>query len=172
MGPGQGARTSRRPGGNRESCSHRPTIAGLSPYIRAMRRTWISRSLASVLSLWLAVCLAEPVQLHTCAMHGGLAIVQNGTVGAHGPDHHTARTAIGHDHKDQSSDSQSRQCSCLGDCNSGNSPIGIATAAISPFNAPLVEASPNSFAHAPQYIVAPRFLLPFSNGPPANSSRA
>ena len=137
-----------------------------------MRRNWISRSLASVLSLWLAVCLAEPVQLHTCAMHGGLAIVQNGTVGAHGADHHAARLGVRHDHNDQSSDSQSRQCSCLGDCNAGSSPIGIATAAISLLNAPLVEASANSFAHAPHYIVAPRFLLPFSNGPPASSSRA
>jgi len=137
-----------------------------------MRRNWISRSLASVLSLWLAVCLAEPVQLHTCAMHGGLAIVQNGTVGAHGADHHAVRPGVGHDHKDQSSDSQSRQCSCLGDCNSGSSPVGIATAAISLLNAPLVEASANSFAHAPHYIVAPRFLLPFSNGPPVSSSRA
>ncbi|HMJ19980.1 MAG TPA: hypothetical protein VK478_16455 [Gemmatimonadaceae bacterium] len=137
-----------------------------------MRRNWISRSLASVLSLWLAVCLAEPVQLHTCAMHGGLAIVQNGTVGAHGADHHAARLGVGHDHKNQNSDSQSRQCSCLGDCNSGSSPVGIATAAISLVNAPLVEASANSFAHAAPYILAPRSLLPFSNGPPASSSRA
>jgi hypothetical protein len=132
-----------------------------------MRRNWISRSLASVLSLWLAVCLAEPVQLHTCAMHGGLAIVQNGTVGAHGADHHAPRSSVGHNHSDQSSDTQSRQCSCLGDCNSGSSPIGISAAAISLLNAPLVEVSANSFGHAPQYLVGPRFLLPFSNGPPA-----
>ena len=41
-----------------------------------MRRHWISRSLASVLALWLALCLAEPVQLHICVMHGGLAMQQ------------------------------------------------------------------------------------------------
>jgi hypothetical protein len=140
-----------------------------------VRRNWISRSLASVLSLWLAVCLAEPVQLHTCAMHGGLAIVQNGTVGTHGhapAEHHAARPAADHVHHDQSNDGQSRQCSCLGDCNAGSSPVGFTAAGISLLTAAITEASATSFTYASPRIVAPRFLLPFGNGPPAGSSRA
>ena len=138
-----------------------------------MRRNWISRSLASMLSLWLAVCLAEPVQLHTCAMHGGLAIVSSATVATHIPSagHHAARPGAGHDHHDQRKDGESRQCSCLGDCNAGSSPVGIASPAISLVIAPITEASASSFTYASPRIVAPRFLLPFSNGPPAGSSR-
>jgi len=127
-----------------------------------------------MLSLWLAVCMAEPVQLHTCAMHGGLAIVSTATVATHIPSagHHPARPGAGHSHHDQSSNSESRQCSCLGDCNGGSSVVGIPSPAISLVAAPVAEALATSFAaYASPRIVAPRFLLPFSNGPPAPSSR-
>ncbi len=137
-----------------------------------MRRNWISRSLASVLSLWLAVCLAEPVQLHTCAMHGGLAIVPAGTQAHASADHHATRAGAGHVHHDQTSDNESRQCSCLGDCNMGSAPAGIAAARISMLTVPLTEGSPTSFVYASPRFSAPGFLLPFSNGPPAGSSRA
>jgi len=126
-----------------------------------------------MLSLWLAVCMAEPVQLHTCAMHGGLAIVSNATAATHIPSagHHAVRAGTGHDHHEQGTDSESRQCSCLGDCNAGSSPVGVASPAISLVTAPITEAAANSFTHPSPRIVAPRFLLPFSNGPPAGSSR-
>jgi len=140
-----------------------------------VRRTFISRSLASVLALWLAVCLAEPVQLHTCAMHGGLAIQQT-TDPTH--DHYAAAEHLettagaGHSHHDQSSDSQSRQCSCLGDCSAGRSPVGIAVAGVSLLTISTVESSASDFEYASPRLVSPPFLLPFSNGPPTGSSRA
>jgi hypothetical protein len=136
-----------------------------------VRRNWISRSLASVLSLWLAVCLAEPVQLHTCAMHGGLAIVPVGAQAHASTGHHATRIGAGHVHHDQTSDNESRQCSCLGDCNTGSSPAGIVAARISIRTATVTEGSLASFTYASPRFSAPGFLLPFSNGPPAGSSR-
>ncbi|HMJ16959.1 MAG TPA: hypothetical protein VK478_01110 [Gemmatimonadaceae bacterium] len=141
-----------------------------------MRRHWISRSLASVLALWLAVCLAEPVQLHTCAMHGGLAIEQVGVAATHShtsaAQHVATNAGPGHFHHGQDSDSQSRQCSCLGDCNAGRGPIGIAAPGVTLPAVAIVEGSATDFTHDSPRLVAPQFLLPFSNGPPAGSSRA
>jgi hypothetical protein len=129
-----------------------------------------------VLALWLAVCLAEPVQLHTCAMHGGLAIEQAGVVATHSHTstaHHPAtNAAAGHFHHDQSSDSQSRQCSCLGDCNAGRAPIGIATTNVALPTVAIVDLAPTDFNYDSPRVVAPQFVLPFSNGPPAGFSRA
>ena len=141
-----------------------------------MRRSWISRSLASVFALWLAVCLAEPVQLHTCTMHDGLAIVQNAAISTHGhssaAEHSAAPTEAEHFHQDQSSDGESRQCSCFGDCIVGSSPIGITAAGISLLTAAITESSGPALEYVSPRLVAPRFLRPFSNGPPAGSSRA
>lgn len=137
-----------------------------------MHRNWISRSLASVLALWLAICLAEPAQLHTCAMHGGLAIVQTTAVEhPSAAEHGATHVGAGH-HHDQGSDNESRQCSCLGDCNAGSAPVGIAATGISLLTAAITESSATATAYTSPRIVAPHFLLPFSNGPPAGSSRA
>jgi hypothetical protein len=128
-----------------------------------------------VLALWLAVCLAEPVQLHTCAMHGGLAIEQVGAAGGHGhssaAEHVATSAGAGHFHHGQDSDSQSRQCSCLGDCNAGRAPIGIAAPAVTLPVVAIVDGSATDFAYESPRVVGPQFLLPFSNGPPAGSSR-
>jgi hypothetical protein len=141
-----------------------------------VHRHWISRSLASVFALWLAVCLAEPVQLHTCAMHGGLAIELAPNAGTHGHSsasgHLATHSGVGHFHHDQNSDSQSRQCSCLGDCSAGRAPIGIAAASVSLLTAAIIKVSATDFTYDSPRIVGPGFLLPFSNGPPAGSSRA
>ena len=140
-----------------------------------MRRNLISRVLASVLGTWLAICLAEPAQLHTCTMHGGLAVVQTEAGDSHGSvatGHGGMRAETGHSHHDQSSDSQSRQCTCLGDCNAGSSQIGIAAAGISLLTVATTEASAAELVYDSPWVIAPDFLLPFSNGPPTGSSRA
>ena len=140
-----------------------------------MRRNLISRSLASLLGTWLAICLAEPAQLHTCTMHGGLAVVQTAADGSHASvatGHGATRAETGHSHHDQSSDSQSRQCTCLGDCNAGSSQVGIAAAGISLLTVATTEAAAAELVYDSPRIVAPDFLLPFSNGPPTGSSRA
>jgi predicted lipoprotein with Yx(FWY)xxD motif len=169
MGSGQRAHPARGSWRNSEVCPACPFIANPPPYIRRVRRHWISRSLASVLALWLAVCLAEPVQLHTCAMHGGLAI-DVGSVATHS---HTATAEhLGHTHHGQDTDNQSRQCSCLGDCSAGRPPIGIAAANVALPTVAIIQRSAADFTYDSPRVVAPRFLLPFSNGPPAGSSRA
>ena len=151
-----------------------PYVGTLPPYIRAVRRNWISRSLASVLALWLAICLAEPAPLHTCAMHSGLVIGQ--TAGVHGHssagEHPGAHAGAGHSHHEQGDNSKSRQCSCLGDCTAGSSPIGFAAGGISLLTAAIIETSANVVGYDSPRVAAPHFLLPFSNGPPTGSSRA
>jgi hypothetical protein len=179
MGAGRRAHTRCVPGSDSESRSTRPFLGVPPPYIRPVRRNWISRSLASVLATWLAICMAEPVQLHTCTMHGGLAVVQTASGGTHGlsstsstAEHGATRAGAGHSHHDQSNDSRSRQCTCLGDCNAGSSPIGIAAAGISLLRVAVTETSATEVGYDSPRVVAPEFLLPWSNGPPAGSSRA
>jgi len=141
-----------------------------------VRRSWISRSLASVLALWLAICLAEPVQLHICVMHGGLAMQQMAAAGTHGHSstvqHHSTHGFAGHFNHNPSGDNESQQCSCLGDCNSGRAPIGIAAVGVSLPVVAIVQGSATDFAYDSPRIVAAKFLLPFGNGPPAGSSPA
>lgn len=152
----------------------RTFVAGSPPYIRLVARTRISRSFASVLSLWLAVCMAEPVQLHTCAMHGGLAIEQTSGSHAQSAMSHSMAThpAAGHSHHDQNNDGQSQQCSCLGDCNAGSGPLGVLPVVVSLLS-PVVRNRPSAgFDYSSPRLVAPNFLLPFGNGPPTGSSRA
>jgi hypothetical protein len=127
-----------------------------------------------VLAIWLAICLAEPTQLHTCAMHGGLVIGQTAGIPGHSsadenPGAHTGAT---HSHHGQGDNSKSRQCSCIGDCNAGSSPIGIAAGGISLLTVAIIETSANVVGYDSPRVAAPHFLLPFSNGPPTGSSRA
>ncbi len=143
------------------------------PYIRTVRRNWFFRSLASVFAVWLATCMVEPMQLHTCAMHGGLAIEQ--TTGAHGHSpsgHRMAAHRMGQSDQHQGTDGQSQQCSCLGDCNGGSAPVGLTASAVSLLDPGIVANAISSFDYASPPLVAAAFLLPFSNGPPASSSRA
>jgi hypothetical protein len=141
-----------------------------------VRRSWIFRSLASVLALWLAICLAEPVQLHICVMQGGLAMEQMAAPAVHGHSstvqHHSTHGFAGHFNHNPKSDNESQQCGCLGDCNSGRAPIGIAAPGVSLPTVAIVEGSGTDFAYDSPRLVAPQFLLPFSIGPPAGSSRA
>ncbi len=142
-------------------------------YIRRVSRdSLFHRILAGVLSVWLVICLAEPAQLHTCVMHGGLAI--DATVsGSHGSSHvHDVASTGGTQHSHHQSDGkQSNQCSCLGDCSAGRTLVGI-VAPRATFVPEAIEASPTAFAYASPAIAAPHFLRPFSNGPPDASHRA
>jgi len=127
-----------------------------------VQRTLISRALAGVLSIWLAISLAEPVQLHTCALHGSAA-----TQSADGSHH---ATHAGHSH-DRSSDGKSKQCSCLGDCCAGRAIVWVDTSA-DLLASTTIKTTPAPFGYSSRTVVAPHFLLPFSNGPPTISSRA
>jgi hypothetical protein len=149
-----------------------------------VRRNNPFRGLASVLSIWVAICLAAPMQLHTCVMHGGLAIdaAPNAAASmqhAHGAmSQNNARASASnkavasHSHHQHSPDGQSKQCSCLGDCSAGGkAPIGVA-APIAQLASARAESSRADFIYASPSLVASHFLLPFSNGPPVTSSRA
>jgi len=133
-----------------------------------VRRNAFFRSLAGVLSVWLAICLAEPQQLHTCVMHGALAISTHGGGGAH---HGASHAAASHSNDKSGGDSQSQQCSCLGDCSAGRTLLGLVATAPS-FAAAPIHTSAVFFSYVSPSIVAPHFLLPFSNGPPDSSARA
>jgi len=131
------------------------------------------------MSIWLAICLAEPMQLHTCVMHGGLAIEVAGHAGHpgsaphHGSARHSAATSgQSSDHSShQQGDSHSRQCSCLGDCNTGRSSVGLAAMRVQ-LELPAIHSYAVAFAYASPLVAAPHFFLPFSNGPPDAASLA
>lgn len=132
-------------------------------YICVVRRNAFSRIFAGVLSVWLAICLAEPAQLHTCAMHGDLAMQSHGIAAHHGTMH-------GHSHN-QSGDDKAKQCSCIGDCSAGRTLVGPTSVSVS-FAATTIETSSTPFGYESPAISAPHFFLPFPNGPPRTSSRA
>jgi hypothetical protein len=142
-------------------------------YIRVVRRNVVFRILAGMLSVWLVVCLAEPSQLHTCVMHGGLAIDAYAGGSHHAATHaaHAASTAAAKHSHHQNDDRQANQCNCLGDCNTVGTVVGVVAPSIS-FASNVVEVPVPAFSYASPVIVAPHFLRPFSNGPPDASSRA
>jgi hypothetical protein len=116
--------------------------------------------------------MVEPMQLHTCAMHGGLVIETSAASGHSASGHHVAMHRTGESDHHQGTDGQSHQCSCLGDCNGGSAPIGLTSPAVSLSEPGIVANAISSFDYASPRLVAAAFLLPFSNGPPASSSRA
>jgi hypothetical protein len=157
-------------------------LNGSITYIRRVPRTRLFRAFAGLASLWLAICMVAPTQLHTCVMHGGLAIdvvshsgSQNGAPhhGGNGAHHNDVAAAASgeHAHHGQGSSPHSQQCSCIGDCSAGRAPVD-APVAQTLLNAPTVRRATISFNYASASFDAPQFLLPFSNGPPDASSRA
>jgi hypothetical protein len=121
-----------------------------------MRRSWLSRLLASVLALGLVVLATEPVlAMHRCPMHDGMMGMRmtptaTTTAGDHAP-------APAHHH----------ECTCLGDCAGAvhaalpGSPVALELAIVT-------AASRNGgladYAYVP---VRAQHILPFSNAPPA-----
>jgi hypothetical protein len=139
-----------------------------------VQRSWVFRAFATVMAVWLAVCLAEPLQLHTCAMHGGLAIdvgghhagMQAGSTSGHHAQ--MASHAAGNSGQQDQPDHHARQCSCLGDCNSGKTPVGLVATAVD-LDSPILSSAGAAYDYTSPSLVTPHFFLPFSNGPPASS---
>ena len=142
-------------------------------YIRPMRHNSWFRILAGVLSAWLVICLAVPAQLHTCVMHGGLAIVANAGASHHAAAHqaHGASTAAANHSHHQNGDGQGNQCTCLGDCSTGRT-VAVWLLLPSPLRRTSSKCRRQFLTTLHQPVVAPHFLRPFSNGPPDSSSRA
>jgi hypothetical protein len=131
-----------------------------------MRHGRAFRTLAGLVSVWLGICLAEPMQLRLCVMHGGLTIESAGHAShaSHGAASHSAHHPTkGHD--------KSQQCSCLGDCTAGSSP-GLVAAAYFRVDLPSSIRTVAAPVTASAEIAAVDFVLPFSNGPPGTSSLA
>jgi hypothetical protein len=117
--------------------------------------------------------MVEPMQLHTCAMHGGLVIEQtSGASGHSASGHYMAMHRTGQSDQDHGTDRQLHQCSCLGDCNGGSAPIGLTASTVSLSGPGIVDNAMSSFDYTSPRLAAEPFLLPFSNGPPTSSSRA
>jgi hypothetical protein len=142
-------------------------------YIRSVRRNVMFRILASVLSVWLIVCLAEPAQLHTCVMHGGLMVDTHSGASHHAAMHssHDGSAAAAKHSGHQGDDGRANQCTCLGDCSAGRTVVGAVAPGIS-FASNTLEVPAPVFAYASPAVLAPHFLRPFPNGPPDASSRA
>jgi hypothetical protein len=83
-----------------------------------------------------------------------------------------AHHAIDQSDHNHGTDGQSHQCSCLGDCNAGNAPVGLTRTAVALFDPVVIDSPISEFAYASPRLTAASFLLPFGNGPPASSSRA
>jgi hypothetical protein len=142
-------------------------------YIPHVRHNVVSRTFAGLLSLWLAICMVEPAQLHTCTMHGGLAIQTSGPGVQTIPHaHHAAMHQPTHSDRGHRTDSQSRQCSCLGDCNTGSASVGLPAAVVSLRAVARVYESKTQFEPTSPVVSAGNHLLPFANGPPLDFSRA
>jgi len=129
-----------------------------------VRRNRIFRALAGLLSIWLAICLAEPAQMHTCTMHGQLAM---GAMEMHMGSHQGSAHPGSHDKQD----AHGNQCTCIGDCSAGRTLVGVVSTPAA-FAAAVVYRPAVAFSYRSPSVAAPSFLLPFSNGPPAASSRA
>jgi hypothetical protein len=116
--------------------------------------------------------MVSPMQLHTCVMHGGLSIdiVSHVAAGGHHGTMPSAPSAE-HSHHQQQGDSHTKQCSCIGDCSAGRTPIARAAAQTLP-ETPATRSAAASFSYASASFSDSPFLLPFSNGPPRSSSRA
>jgi len=118
------------------------------------------------MSVWLGVCLAEPMQLHLCVMHGGLAIESASHSSAH------AHGAVSHHANHSSSDHEkSQHCSCLGDCTTGSAPA-LAAAPHVHVALPSADRVVASGVAGSAPTAATDFVLPFANGPPGTSSLA
>ena len=132
-----------------------------------MRHGRAFRAVAGLISVWLGICLAEPMQLHLCVMHGGLAIESASHSASHAS--HSAATHAAH-HPTNGHD-KSQQCSCLGDCTAGSSPTFLPSTYFRvdlPSSGRAVATSLTKSAE----IATADFVLPFPNGPPGTSSLA
>lgn len=120
------------------------------------------RLAAALLALWLVVVTAEPSWLHACPAHDGAATagVADGHAG-HGGSHDAPASG--------GQGSGSHACTCVGDC-ATTAPVALPLAASVPV-APVLDVAlrARAIAGSAHRPVAPDFLLPFANGPPARA---
>ena len=132
-----------------------------------MRHGRAFRALAGLMSVWVGICLAEPMQLHLCVMHGGLTIES----GPHSSAHSAHSAAAHAAHHPTKGHDKSAQCSCLGDCTAGNSPAFLPSTYFG-VDLPASDRSVvTSLTKSAEFATAD-FVLPFANGPPGTFSLA
>ena len=133
-----------------------------------MHRSASVRFLAAIVAAWLAIVLAEPAALHTCAAHGSAASAsttgEHGAHAGHGGHAHEAGAPTGSDAP------ESHQCSCVGHCASGS--VAALAPADPAIGATILLASTGGSIRDPRFTpVAADFVLPFANGPPLRRPR-
>jgi hypothetical protein len=134
------------PGADRGARSFRVDRRESAMLIGTMRRSRWRRALSAACGVWLAIALAEPAALHTCAMHD-----------AHG---HSATPApsspVAHEHAGASHESHRHDgaplCTCVGAC--------CAAVAVAPPEAEPLLAFPAPVRHAVPRVPVERTRRP------------
>jgi hypothetical protein len=139
-----------------------------------MHRSWPQRVLAVLFAAWFVLAVAEPVPVHACPMHDGLAApghsMHSGTPPVHA--HHAYHDAVPDNGDRLPSPRNAHQgCTCIGCC-AGGSPVVVRSGAEYP--QVLVTIDPHVAYSRDSTNPAPTFphRLPFSNGPPTPPQNA
>ena len=130
------------------------------------------RTIAALLAAWSFVVEEEPVALHTCAMHDGVAHVRDTTASVphataldEAPHHGEAVANTEPQHHGDSS-RHSQCCTCLGPCCDASpvAPVGATELLVATLTATAARPAVRRTAHIPS---APEHSRPPSIGPPA-----
>jgi hypothetical protein len=137
-----------------------------------MSRSPVRRAGAALLALFFLLAVGEPLALHACPMHDGVAVASSTSAGGAHADMpadahaaHAADTAAAVPAGHPSGDDEGHQCSCLGHCAAAS---GAALAAAQAVRWPVLVAR-RAEPPAREYRIAlpsADYLLPFANGPP------
>lgn len=120
-----------------------------------MRRSPAHRIFGALLALWFALAMGEPVSLHACPMHDGVAAAAAQHGGSHAAMHHQPA---------EHGKSARHSCTCIGQCCASS----IAHPAQAPTVAARLVAARDPGLPDHRYTpVARALLLPWANGPPA-----
>jgi hypothetical protein len=134
-----------------------------------MRRPLWNRAVAAVMAVWLAIVMAEPAALHSCPMHGGLAVGASAAGQEHAVSavpHPGSTDAAMHRGAPAPGHGGGHQCTCLGRCAAA---VGVAAPAPRVVLTSVVETAATRDSGLPdfEYVpVAAAHVLPFANGPP------
>ncbi len=123
-----------------------------------MRRSPAHRILGALLALWFALVMGEPVSLHACPMHDGVAAGGSHHAGAmaHASAHH-APAQPGHD-------GGAHVCSCVGKCCASAVPLAPSAPTVAVHAVEVRDSGLPDHRYTP---VARALILPWANGPPA-----
>lgn len=119
-------------------------------------RMLATRLVSAALLAWLSVFTTEPLGLHSCPMHGGLAL-EGG---------HSGHSMSHQGHGMPGRNSRSNQCSCPGDCSGPTTSIALVPESI---GIPTADLSLTDRVSPRPPVLGERYtprLLPFANGPP------